>query len=252
MPTVTGLKGSSATKSLEVLGAGGLVGILDFRVPSKLQQGEIVGSVAVDVKNFDWDSHDVFVRIYDVDTGGVVGTSITQLMEPARVLTFSVTLGAMPNKDWKLRAKVSHEYMEEPTGVDKTIQLWILIVTTLTLSLSPTRVSPGANFTMSGKLSRADAVAPGIRSIALKINGTVLGTATTDVNGNYSLTKPAPSPVLNVTYTVRAEFAQVDILGYSFAERGLFVGAVRPSWKQALGLGALGGITLAAVLYRKG
>lgn len=92
--------------------------------------------------------------------------------------------------------------------------------TTLTIS-APASVQIGQSFAITGILTRNDTGGPVQgASIALKYNGTGLGSASTGVDGDYlrSVSLPAAG-----SYTLRAEFAGMNVgglaLGASSASR---------------------------------
>ena len=90
-----------------------------------------------------------------------------------------------------------------PTSVSTSITITpqiIVVGTSIILSLSPSRVSPNEIFTWLGKLSRADGQSPGVQTIQLLINGTVIGSTICDSNGNFSATKGAPAAEGSYSY----------------------------------------------------
>jgi len=90
-----------------------------------------------------------------------------------------------------------------PTSVSTSITITpqiIVVETSITLSLSPSRVDPNEIFTWVGKLSRADGQSPGVQTIWLLINGTVVGSTTCDSAGNFSATKSAPASEGSYSY----------------------------------------------------
>jgi hypothetical protein len=221
----TGLRGTAAGADLSILGT--VVGVLSFTVPSKVQNGAYFDAV-VQLQNVSLDIiADVAVRIRD-SGGALLGESLHDSLGPSQVKSFSVTL-KMPNNDWTITAYAYHDGYEE-SPVSRTIELWILVNTTLTISLSPKVVAPLQKYDVTGRLTRADGVAVGIRDIKITGAGTLLATVKTDNDGYYVYQGTAPSyPSYPVTYNVRAEFSQVDILGASYATTQLSITELLPS-----------------------
>ncbi len=91
------------------------------------------------------------------------------------------------------------------------VETILVVETTLTLTLAPTTVQPGATITWSGKLTRADAAPTGIQPIKLidDVSGNIIGTANTDSNGNYSGTFAAPSTDGTYDYFTQFDGAMV-------------------------------------------
>ena len=109
-----------------------------------------------------------------------------------------------------------------PVTVQKTIAVAAppppaLIVTALTLALNPTTVLAGGTVNISGRLTRADTGAGvGTQSVSIltgdPILGSLIGTAATDSNGNYSTNVPFQTPG---TYSVFAQYTGSPTVAFS-------------------------------------
>ncbi len=80
----------------------------------------------------------------------------------------------------------------------------IVVGTSITLSLSHSKLEPNKIFTWSGKLSRNDGGNPGSQTIRLLINGTIVDSTICDINGNFSATSITPSS--DGAYSFRSHF----------------------------------------------
>lgn len=107
---------------------------------------------------------------------------------------------------------VKYDLQPSTSPVQELIVETILIVdTTLTLTLTPSTAQPGDTITWSGKLTRADAAPTQIQPIILRddISGEVIGTTSTDVNGNFSATFIAPAIDGSYFYFTQFEGAMI-------------------------------------------
>ncbi len=156
----------------------------------------------------------IFLRV--VNSAGAVLASIIQSVAAGETGTVS-TYFNMPASDIIIYAQVGVGTTLTDQDGPRTIEVLLIIVTTLTLALSPSAVDPGETVAFSGQLTRADAEPPGIRTIKVidDVQGTVKATVTTDSNGNYSGSFTAPTTV--GTYYYASEFAGVVLLTYSLA-----------------------------------
>ena len=200
---------SQATATLTVVSISS--SLADFSAPESARAGDSVTVRAV-VANGSSIPVIIWAEVRDADTGEVVGARREALVDPMTMTTFSWTL-TMPSKDWNLECHGGHRidttYYEAPDS-PKTALILLLVPTSLTLSLSPATVAPGATVTASGSLIRSDTNEPlSGMTIILTLNGTTLGTTTTDASGNYSLSFTAPSTV--GSYTVTAKFEGLTV-----------------------------------------
>ncbi len=79
-----------------------------------------------------------------------------------------------------------------------------IVGTSITLSLSHSKIEPNKIFTWAGKLSRNDGGNPGGQTMSLLLNGTIVDSTICDVNGNFSATNTAPSS--DGAYSFRSHF----------------------------------------------
>ena len=122
------------------------------------------------------------------------------------------------------------------------VRLLVVVGSSLTLSLSPSQVSPGQTVNYSGKLTRND-TGSGVSSQTISVNTPSGGqTKSTDSNGNYSGSFSAPGAG---SYNIVASFAGTTGLSASSAEQAMIIGEI-----GSLGLIAFLGV-LAYLMVRK-
>ncbi len=167
----------------------------------------------------------IFGRIVD-DTGAVLVT-----------LTFSVIAGEtgtvnlsfnMPGNDVTIFAQIGQAGAVLDARGPHFIEVLITIATSLTLALNPNPARPLEDITWSGRLTRADAQPSGSQSIRLinDMSGTLMGTVTSDAEGNYSGTFTAPEATGSHPYIAEFQGAVLGnlILSSSSAEASVGVG----------------------------
>ncbi len=167
----------------------------------------------------------IFGRILD-DIGAVLVT-----------FTFSVIAGEtgfvnlsfnMPGNDVTIFAQIGYAGVVLDARGPHFIEVLITIATSLTLALNPNPARPLEDVIWSGRLTRADAQSPGSQSIRLidDMSGTLMGTVTTDAEGNYSGIFTAPEGDGSYPYVAEFQGAALGnlILAPSSAEALVGVG----------------------------
>ena len=155
---------------------------------------------------------DILLRV--IKSGGAVLASIIQSAAAGEqgsvILNFN-----MPASDIIIYAQVGTTTTITDQAGPRTIEVLLTIATSLTLALSPSSVDPGATVNFSGKLTRADAQPPGIRTITVidDVSGTVKVTVSTDSAGNYSGSFTAPTA--EGTYYYASEFAGATLAAFA-------------------------------------
>lgn len=227
---IYGIGSKQSQTTLEVLQAIGL--LTNFDLPRKAQQGTRVYADCM-ILNDGVEPYEYFVRVYDRDTGAVIAESASEYINPTASMPYTVDLGLMPAKDWKLRAFAVHRdaYGGEWEGsyLDGFVYRWIIIPTILTITVTPSKVAPGESYKVTGTLTIQNTYTPANRTINIYRGVTLQKTVSTDVNGNYDSGAIA-SPLTPAVYTIKAEFPGVE------EEQVLIAGAQAES---RLGVGAL-------------
>lgn len=117
------------------------------------------------------------------------------------------------------------------SGVYSDYTITIGVDTTLTITVSPLKVTPGSKITITGKLTRNDTGA-GLSGMTVDIYwrepSTKIASATTGSDGSYSATYTIPSGITAGTYYVKAVFGGYGIYAASLAEKTVTVTAWMP------------------------
>ncbi len=186
---------------------------------------------------------DIFLRV--IDSAGNVLTSIIQSVAAGEQGTVTISFN-MPNRDIIIHAQVGVGTNPTSAAGPRTITVLLAIATSLTLSLNPATVDPGEPVNYSGKLTRADAQPPGIRTITVidDVSGTLKATVSTDSAGNYSGSFTAPNTA--GTYYYSSEFAGATLATYSLAPSSSSPRSIAVGMNYALNIAAalVTGITL--------
>lgn len=115
------------------------------------------------------------------------------------------------------------------------VQLLVQVATSLTLSISPSTVSPGETVSYGGTLTRNDTGGDvPSQTISIAIPGGT-ATKTTDGGGNYSGSFVAPSAG---SYNIVASFGGTASLAASSSSRALQIGAISPIMVLIIAAGA--------------
>ena len=115
-----------------------------------------------------------------------------------------------------------------PSSATSPITITEIEYSTFTSISAPTEAAQGAPFPISGRLTfREGGITYGLggRTISLTYNGTSLGSATTDGDGNYS---KSVFIVSSGSFTLKASFAGESGLAASSASMGVQIGETSP------------------------
>lgn len=108
--------------------------------------------------------------------------------------------------------------------MDYTITIGV--ETSITITVSPVKVTVGSNITITGRLTRKD-TGEGLGGMTVEIwwrePSTKIATATTASDGGYSVTYTIPSGTTAGTYYVKAVFPGYGVYAASYAEKTLTV-----------------------------
>ena len=211
--------------------------LVSYSAPSRRRSGASV-SISVTIRNDGGGAGYCNAQLEDRGTGAVLsGVGDTLAAGASATWTFPA-VPTMPNRDWLLRIRYGHqEYGEQYWDGSRDFTVELSVPTSLSLTLSPSSVDPGATVNWVGTLS------PGVAgaSIVLQLgpDWTQVATAITDAAGSFSGSFTAPTTP--GTYTYRPYFGGSSLTYYEEVagpEVGLQVGLIIPPewlpWLQGI------------------
>lgn len=226
--------------------------ILDFRVPIAARIGDPI-DIAILVKNTGDLTGNFHVTIWSGRGGSLIWESeYVDIGAGGQYWFYGQPITTMPNHDLTLLAESRHNHIIDEDS-EKIVPLIVPVDTALTLTLTPTLISPGGTYTYNGRLTRADTGA-GLagQSIILQRNGSEVGRVTTGSDGVYSGNVIAPTTV--GSYNCKSIYQGNILLGYgaSMRQATLTIGVSPPiPWGTIIVVGTfLGGLVF--LLKRRG
>ena len=192
---------------------------------------------------------DIFLRV--VDSFGSVLESVIRSVAAGETGTISLYFN-MPVSDIIIYAQVGVGIAVTDTKGPYTVEVLLTIKTSLSLTLSPTKVDPGKTVNFSGQLTRADANPTDIQTIKVRddVSGALIATVSTNNVGNYSGSFTAPTKIGTFYYV--SEFAGASIAMITLAPSFSNAKTVSVETMLTIAIKMLGPITVAAILlYQK-